>query len=106
MTNKKEDTMTAKPQANTLDEILAIGVPYMNEEWAQYPHEAQHMLKGFYSTDGFKQAKEQLLAEVLDMIPEELDLNDSKLTDRQAKSRRNYNKGLRDTADAIKERFK
>ena len=56
--------------SNTLDEILAIGVPYMNDEWAQYPHEAQHMLEGFYSTDGFKEAKQLLLAEVLDMIGE------------------------------------
>ena len=69
--------MTPKPQANinpnesySLDMILAIGVPYMNDEWAQYPNEIQHMLKGFYSTDGFKEAKQQLLTEVLDIIGE------------------------------------
>ena len=84
--------MTPKPQANTLDEIL---------ETLLYGHGAVETHEPTY----FK-AKQELLAEVLDMIPEELDLNDSKLTDRQVKNRRNYNKGLRDTADAIKERFK
>jgi hypothetical protein len=62
--------MTPKPQANTLDMILAVGVPYMNEAWAIHKDERHHMLKGFKTTKGFAEAKQQLLAEVLDMIGE------------------------------------
>jgi len=89
-------TNTPKPQANNVNEILG-------ENLVTAINESQSLQR---TNKVLATAKQQLLAEVLDMIPEELDLNDSKLTDRQVKNRRNYNKGLRDTADAIKERFK
>jgi hypothetical protein len=57
--------MTSKDIDSTTEKLLLIGLPFMNEAWAKFPNDQEHMIKAFKNTRGYKEAKEllkQLLA--------------------------------------------
>jgi hypothetical protein len=62
--NSQDDTTEhlRVAQSTTLDTILTIGVPFMNEKWSQFPDDQWHMIEAFQHTKGFQEAKVQLTA--------------------------------------------
>ena len=37
-------------------DLLLIGLPFMNDAWAKYPDDREHMKQAFKASEGYKQA--------------------------------------------------
>lgn len=37
-------------------DLLLIGLPFMNDAWAKYPNDREHMKQAFKASEGYKQA--------------------------------------------------
>ena len=50
--------MTQPTNSDALEpaDLLLIGLPFMNDAWAKYPNDREHMKQAFKASEGYKQA--------------------------------------------------
>jgi len=62
------NTINQESVDKIVDAVLCVGVPYMNESWVKFPKDQAHMIDGFRTTKGYKEAREQIKKLLEDVV--------------------------------------